>query len=853
MSSIAISPSNANLVLAGTGDFFGFDVAGIGVMRSTNGGASWTRVGTNIGAAAIPKIAFDPDNNNIVYAVSGRTGTGDVYRSTDAGATWVGTAIPNGTWSDVSVGASNGTNRTVWVVGDNGSDIYMSVDQGATWTQVTVPGITGNQNPMAIAASKVNYGTAYILTTAPSAKIFKTTDNGATWTDVTVGFPNGSGNYNWSQGWYDYHITTSYLPSTTTDVVYVGLIDVVVSINGGATWRSTGGAGYTPTYSNTAITHNDQHCFTIDPSNPNNCLVGNDGGVYRLLYDPGADTVTWSRLSANLGCTQFYTMAVHPTNPNYIVGGTQDNATPHSFGNLASWGNPGAGDGAGCGINQSNTNIQYNSWQFHGLERTTNAYTTSSGFSPNFGSDSVPFIGGMWLDPNDQANVYINTNYLWRYREGTGTWTARVGGQLLSTGSRVNWVAIAPGNSNRIYTGSGDGELWMSTTFGATWTRIDRKGLTGGLPNASISSVSIDPANESDILIGYYGSSSRIYRCTNTDAATPTYVAVNGTAGNTVPNVSLNTIERDPWSPADTWYVGTDVGVFMTRNSGTTWTDITQARGLPNVQVNSLIANRTTGYLNAATYGRGIWRMKIVPADVVSVTTNPSVVSGDGGTGTVTIDRVAPAGGVTVQLSSSNPAVLQVPATMTVPAGSTVGNFAFTTSEVASDTNATVFATIDTTVSDVTAVLATQNLVLLKHAFRQATGVTGNLASLVNSDNNRLVWNLLTGHGTETVLNTVYRPLTLTPSVFRVELEFHTSVAGLPFRVLCFNWATGSFEQVGSGTTTGSDQTYSFVPGGTLSRFLSNDMTVALVVDDPGGANGSYQVRVDRTRVRSRN
>lgn len=855
VSSLAIHPTNPSLVLAGTGDFFGSDIGGIGVMRSTNGGTTWTRVGTNIGGAAVADIEFDPDNPNIVYAAAGRTGTGDVYRSADGGATWVATSVPNGTWSNISISTlPSGGPRTIYAVGASGTFTYKSTDQGVTWTAFTVAGLAAGQNPLAIAASKVDASTAYLLSTT-GRKVYKTIDSGATWSDVTAGFPNGTGGtstYNWSQGWYDYHITTSYNPTNNNDVVYVGLIDVVVSVNGGTTWRNTGGSNYTATYTGTAITHNDQHCFTIDPSNPNTSLVGNDGGAYRLVYNPANDTMSWTRLSANLGISQFYTLAIHPTNANYLTGGTQDNATPHSFGNLASWGNPGAGDGAGCAINQFNTNFQYNSSQYHGLEKTTNAWSSSSGFAPAFGTDRVPFIGGMWIDPNNGRYVYVNTEYLWRYDEDVDTWTARVGGQRLSTSSRINWVAVAPGDSNKIYTGSGDGELWVSSDFGATWRQIDRKGQSGGLPNASISSISIDPNNKNDILVGYYGSSSRIYRCTDTTATTPAYVAVNGVAGSQVPNVALTAIERDPWFPADTWYAATDAGVFMTRNGGTNWTDITQSRGLPNTQVTSLAANKTTGYLTAATFGRGMWRIKLVPANVVSASLPASVLSGDSGVGTVTIDRVAPTGGVTVNLLSSDTGKLQVPATMTVPAGQTTGNFNFTTSEVTSDVNVQVSASIDTTVNAVTAILKADDLQVTRYSLRSATAVSGALSSLGASDDSRLVYQLEPGHGFEATVHPIFRALYPSGTLMRIEVEFQTSVAGLTYRVLMYDYVAKNYVQVGSGVTTTSDQTVKFDLTSNLGRFMVNDPVMAVVVNDPGGANGNYQVRVDRSRLRTR-
>ena len=79
---------------------------------------------------------------------------------------------------------------------------------------------------------------------------------------------------------------------------------------------------------------------------------------------------------------------------------------------------------------------------------------------------------------------------------------------------------------------------------------------------------------------------------------------------------------------------------------------------------------------------------------IQSFSLNPSTVAGGAGsTGTVTITTTAPAGGTTVILSSSNPALATVPATVTVPAGATSATFPITTTAVAFDQSATIDAT----------------------------------------------------------------------------------------------------------------------------------------------------------------
>src|SRR4029077_12664564 len=118
-------------------------------------------------------------------------------------------------------------------------------------------------------------------------------------------------------------------------------------------------------YEDTALTHNDQHSFAVNPNNPNEMLVGNDGGAYLLAFNP--TTNDWSfdtRLNENLGITQFYKADFSPTDPAYMLGGAQDNSTPVAGGDLTKWMNVGGGDGGFTAINPVNPKIQYATSQY---------------------------------------------------------------------------------------------------------------------------------------------------------------------------------------------------------------------------------------------------------------------------------------------------------------------------------------------------------------------------------------------------------------------------------------------------------------------------------------------------------
>jgi len=483
---------------------------------------------------------------------------------------------------------------------------------------------------MCIQASKIDPNTVYLL--CPSArKIYKSTNAGANWTDISAGFVNGSNNYNWSQGTYDFFLETSV--ANGNDAIYVGLIDVVMSPNGGATWQSVGG----PAYSNSSVLHNDQQSVALHPTNPNQLLVGGDGGLFRFTYNPANNTWTWGYLSANLGVTQFYKSAFHPTNPNIMLGGTQDNATPFCNGNLNVWDNVGGGDGGFCAINPNSTNRQFCESQSLNLYKTTNSWSSSSGISPNWGSDSRAFIAPFILDPNDPNLLYAGTNYLWRYNDSGNSWTARLGSQLLSASGNLRSIGIAPGDGQRIYTGASDGQVWMTSNGGTNWTQIN----TGspGLPNRTITSISVNPANKNAVLVTVSGTGTgHVWRCTDTTAANRVWTNVSGSGLTGLPDVPVNMLARDPNSPQSVWYVATDVGVFATGDSGVTWANATAPLGLPNTQVNDIKAVPGTGRLMAATYGRGMWYIRITNLQSISGTINLQDFNPDASPRTITIE-----------------------------------------------------------------------------------------------------------------------------------------------------------------------------------------------------------------------
>ena len=197
--SIAIDPTNHNIIYVGTGDFDGGGNLPGGLMKTIDGGTTWTTLGkAQFGNSDISAIAIDPENPQIITVAPGHGPNyyANLWRSTNGGTTWTNVLSVGAPWSSLSYGIKDANGkRHLYATGLlYGGKVYRSDDRGATWTKLSPPLNSVNfydQNSLEIAASATDSEKVYLVD-GFDQKIFVGTGAGASWTDTTNNFLTGN-------------------------------------------------------------------------------------------------------------------------------------------------------------------------------------------------------------------------------------------------------------------------------------------------------------------------------------------------------------------------------------------------------------------------------------------------------------------------------------------------------------------------------------------------------------------------------------------------------------------------------------------------------------------------------------
>ena len=653
----------SNTLVAGIGrtsSYAGLGGSQTGILRTTNGGTSWSNPGSvGLGGARISGVA--PRGSTIVVAVEesdfGFLSTG-IFRSADSGATFTqisggsGTGLPIGRAWDLASDPGD-DNRVYTIIRDTGtpgsSGIYRSNDAGATWTKISSATQDATLNAPSTDANLAVSSTsqrvfAAICTAGELASLDRSTTAATgtpTWASLDLPTTTEQGTQYGIHpgGQCAIHLSLVADPSNN-DVVYIGgdrqpsndengspvaqfpnsigastfggrLFKVDASQAGGSQatpitncMTALAGCGGSARTANDTAPHADSREMVFDANG--DLIQVDDGGIYKHT-SPSGTNGDWFSIIGDLGVFEQHDMTYDPVS-NIFISGNQDNGTTAQPVTSSSvWNSIFGGDGGDVAIGV-NDPVAGQSTRYVSAQRLLGAsrlvYDSSNvlqsfaplGLNPGIQDPIVP----QFVTP-----IAINA---------------------------VNPAAMLIGGFNSTY---------FSTDRGDNITELF---IGGGLPPNAPGGRPIDYGTASDPNAFYFVNGDDVVCFTDAtggsaflrdpDAGTDTTLAVrmDPSESETAVVIDSNQVFRTTNSGANwtditgnlqalnpgtlrsvefmtgTLLVGTDNGVFSTTGPAfTTWSVL--GTGLPNAPVLSLDYNATDDVLSAGTMGRGTWRL----------------------------------------------------------------------------------------------------------------------------------------------------------------------------------------------------------------------------------------------------
>jgi uncharacterized repeat protein (TIGR01451 family) len=678
---LAVAPSNDAIVYAGTGEgaFSGDSYFGNGILKSTDGGQTWTHVsGDYFTAVSTSALVVDPNDPNHLYAsvMRGRGGARrtspalhskfGVWESKDGGVTWTLIFEQKSTLgaTDLEMDPQAANVLFASFLGDK---IYKSTDGGAHWA-AAMSGL-----PVAdYAAAPTRFsldishpaGQGAVMYAGfaygdEPAHVWKSTDLAGSWQQLPDGTsPDSVLDYCAEQCTYDNVIEAD--PNNPNTVFAAGQFDygigtggVFRSDDGGQTWKNLGWDQ-----------HPDFHALAFNTGTSGSVVVGSDGGVWYsddLGGRPSAtdplSAVTWVDLNGGVdpytaGVTyrtglqigQFTSIATVPQVPGRYWGGTQDNGTLRKSTASQSWFDMASGDGGQVLVDPTPDTCAF------GANTSCLVYGTYFGISPYRISDGGAFFFSnqyirSGINLNDRSEFYVPFTMNKRNPSQLllGTYRLyRTDNARTAKAADVRWKAISPdltsgcagtapngargclvsaigvGGGNAVYVGTDDGLLWIATDGLTSATPNWVRLDQNGLPKRPIADIKVDPSNYRIAYVAYNGFNPAT-------PGTPGHLFKTTDGGvhwanisGNLPDSPLNSIIPDP-SFANTLYAGTDVGPYVSHDGGFTWAWL--GSSFPIVGIWQMDFDAGHRVLVAGTHGRGAYRIadaQAYPAMVVS-------------------------------------------------------------------------------------------------------------------------------------------------------------------------------------------------------------------------------------------
>lgn len=630
---VAVSESDPNVVYVGMGEHAPRGVMtshGDGVYKSTDAGKTWTHLGLEA-TQHIARIVIHPKNSDLVYvaaqgALHGNNEERGIYRSMDGGKSWEKVLYVNDMTgcSELSMDYHNPNvlyaamwehQRKPWKVisGGEGSGLYKSSDGGTTWKEMK-KGLPDEMGKMAIAVSRANPNKVYALIESDSDQekggLFTSSNAGASW-------KRESKDHRLIQrAWYYIEV---FADPQNEHTVYVLSAPALRSIDGGKTWERITG------------THGDYHDLWINPNNPRNLCIANDGGA-AISFNHGK---SWST-QANMPTAQFYRVNVDNQFPYRIYGGQQDNTSvvisnrefnSRSGITTRSWTSSAGGESAFLAFDPDNPRFVMGGSYLGTIELRDMQSGTGTGIM----AAPIQYLGREardmkylfnWNAPiiwsqHEPNTFYHGAQYLLRTRDMGQTWeevspdltrnidekqgngggpytNEAVGAENYGT---LSYVVESPHEKGVIWTGSDDGYVQLTRDGGESWKNVTPKGLEECLINA----IEVSPHDKGTAYIAttrykFNDKTPGLYKTTNYGRSW-----TNISEG--IPYGAYTRVVREDDKQKDLLLAGTETGIYLSQDGGKSWQPF--QLNLPVTPILDMIIKHDD--VVVATSGRSFW------------------------------------------------------------------------------------------------------------------------------------------------------------------------------------------------------------------------------------------------------
>lgn len=628
--SLAIAPSNPNIVYVGSGEanIRGNVAAGNGIYKTVDAGRTWTHVWKQEGQ--IGTMVVHPTNADIAYAAVlgkafGPNPERGVYRTRDGGKTWQQVLKKDSDTgaSDIAMDPSNPAvlfagfwqaRRTPWDLtsGGPGSGLYVSRDGGDTWKQLEENGLPeGLWGKVGVAVAPSNSNRVYALIEAEKGGLFKSDDGGETWELATANRAIRQ------RAWY---YTTLTVHPTNQEEVWFPQVPMLRTIDGGKTIQYMKG-----------FHHGDHHDLWIDPKNPKRMISANDGGV-DISVNAGE---TW--FAPPLPITQFYHVSVDNSVPYRVAGSMQDWGTAQGPSmntrggiSLGDWYSVGGGEAGYVVSDWSDPNIIY-AGEYLGIitrhDRRTGEARNISAWPDNpsgWGGEDMKYrfqwTAPIHVSPHDAKVVYHGAQVIFRTANGGQSWDVISPDLTRNDKSKQKWsggpitgdntgvetwgtvfaIAESPKQKGLIWAGSDDGRVHITRDAGKTWTDVS-SGMSGAPHLGTISIIepsTFDAATAYVVIDNHRLDDDKPYIYKTSDYGKswrPLHAKLPE-------DVYLHVVREDP-AKRGQLYLGTERGVMFSTDDGASWRPL--KLNLPTVAVHDLAVKNDD--LVVGTHGRSIY------------------------------------------------------------------------------------------------------------------------------------------------------------------------------------------------------------------------------------------------------